>query len=431
MSSDKGSNRYSVAEAVALMSAGKLTSRRLAEDCLERIDQRESEVGAWTYINPQQVLAQARACDREPRRSLLHGIPVGVKDIIDTSDMPTEYGSPIYAGYQPRSDAACISILRNAGAIIMGKTVLTEFAQGIPGKTRNPHNLKHTPGGSSSGSAAAVADFMTPLALSTQGAGSTLRPAAYCGIVGFKPTFNVINRAGVKPVNESLDTLGIMGRTIADVRLTYSVLTDSVATLNSFDGNAPKIGFCRTSQWAHAQPATIGAMENAVSALRRAGASVKEVVLPSQFDAMQSVCARIYNYESCRGLSHEFRYFRNKLSRTLLEKFEKTSPTTLIEYVTAQQQAAVCRQLLPQVFSEHDVLLTPSAPGEAPYGLNKTGDSIFNRMWTALYVPAVTIPVSSDPLNLPIGLQLVGPFGADYRLLECAHWIQHKLSSII
>src|SRR3989304_4656327 len=193
------SSIYSAAEAAALMCAGKLTALRLAEDCLARISKRERETEAWSYINPAQVLAQAKACDAEPRRSPLHGVPIGVKDNIDTSDMPTEYGSPIYAGHRPRSDAACVAILRSAGAVIMGKTVLPEFALHYPGKTRNPHTPAHTPGGSSSGAAASIADFMVPLGVCTQGGGSTIRPAAYCGVVGFKPSYNVVNRVGAKP----------------------------------------------------------------------------------------------------------------------------------------------------------------------------------------------------------------------------------------
>jgi Asp-tRNA(Asn)/Glu-tRNA(Gln) amidotransferase A subunit family amidase len=219
------SNEYSVTEAAALLASGKLSAVQLAEDCLARVERREQEVQAWAYLDPEHLLAQARASDSQPRRSLLHGIPVAVKDIIDTADMPTEYGSPIYAGHRPQWDAACVAMLRNAGALVMGKAVTVEFAARHPGKTRNPHNTAHTPGGSSSGSAAAVADCMVPLALGTQTGGSVIRPSAYCGIVGFKPTFNIINRSGVKPNSESLDTVGIMARTVDDVSLLFSAIT--------------------------------------------------------------------------------------------------------------------------------------------------------------------------------------------------------------
>ncbi|MGZ5127371.1 MAG: amidase, partial [Burkholderiales bacterium] len=218
-------NRYSATEAAALLAKGKLTAVKLAEDCLARVAAREEAVQAWVHLDPQQVLADARARDAEKPRSLLHGIPVAIKDIIDTGDMPTEYGSPIYAEHRPRADAACVTLLRNAGAVIMGKTVTAEFAMQHPGKTRNPHNPAHTPGGSSSGSAAAVADCMVPIALGTQTGGSVVRPAAFCGVVGFKPTFDVINATGVKPNSKSFDTVGLMARTVADVALTFGVLT--------------------------------------------------------------------------------------------------------------------------------------------------------------------------------------------------------------
>src|SRR5688572_16691402 len=240
-----GSHPYSAADAAALIASGKLTAVQLAEDCLARINEREQDVQAWAYIDRDQVLAQARARDAEPRRGPLHGVPVAVKDIIDTADMPTAYGSPIYAGHRPRADAACVAMLRNAGAVIMGKTVTAEFAMRHPGKTRNPLNIAHTPGGSSSGSAAAVADFMAPLALGTQTSGSVLRPAAFCGIVGFKPTFNIINPAGVKPNSESFDTVGLLARTVPDVALALAVMTGRNAEpLSAVD--KPRIGFYRT-----------------------------------------------------------------------------------------------------------------------------------------------------------------------------------------
>lgn len=423
------SNMYTVGAAAALMDSGKLTATRLAEDCLARIDAREKDIGAWAYFDPELVLAQARARDREPRRSPLHGIPVGVKDIIDTADMPTEYGSPIYAGHRPRSDAACVAILRNAGAIIMGKTVTVEFAMGQSGKTRNPHNPAHTPGGSSSGSAAAVADFMVPLALGTQTGGSVLRPAAYCGVVGFKPTFNVINRAGVNPAGESFDTLGVMSRTVPDARLAFAVLTRSSASdLDTRRDDKPRIGFCRTPQWQHAERPTIEAFEKTVPALARAGARIKEVTLPGKFDKMLAAHDSIFAYEGCHARSPERCSFPEKISPTLMARLERGDHCTLDEYLAAQQVAADCRQLLRQVFAEYDVLLVPSAQGEAPHGLHTTGDSIMNRIWTSLYVPAITLPVATSPSGLPIGLQLVGPFGADYQVLACAEWMHQTLT---
>ena len=423
------SNILSVSAAAALMDSGKLTATRLAEDCLARIDEREKDTGAWAYIDPEQVLVQARACDREPRRGPLHGIPVGIKDIIDTADMPTEYGSPIYAGHRPRADAACVAILRNAGAVIMGKTVTVEFAMGQSGKTRNPHNPAHTPGGSSSGSAAAVADFMAPLALGTQTGGSVLRPAAYCGVVGFKPTFNVINRAGVNPAGESFDTLGFMSRTVPDARLAFAVLTGSSAGDSATrSDNKPRIGFCRTPQWQHAEQPTIDAFETTVPALARAGAHIKEVILPGKFDKMLAAHDSIFAFEGRHARSPERRSFPEKISPALMARLERGDHCSLDEYLAAQQLAADCRQLLRQVFAGYDVLLVPSAQGEAPHGLHTTGDSIMNRIWTSLYVPAITLPVATSPSGLPIGLQLVGPFGSDYQVLACAEWMHQALT---
>ena len=425
------SSEYAVAEAAALMESGRLTATRLAEDCLARIAEREKEVEAWAFLDPKLVLAQASARDREARRSPLHGIPVGIKDIIDTADLPTEYGSPIYAGHRPRWDAACVAILRKAGAVVMGKTVTVEFAMGQPGKTRNPHNPGHTPGGSSSGSAAAVADYMVPLALGTQTGGSVIRPAAYCGTVGFKPTFNTINRAGVLPAGESLDTLGIMSRTVADARLALSVLADSGrerADVSAVD--KPRIGFCRTPQWKHVEQPAIEALENVVPELSRAGARVDEVTLPAKFDQMLGAHDTIFEYEGFRARAHERRAFPEKISTALTGWLERAERRTLSEYFEAQRIAADCRVLLRQVFSDYDVLLVPSAPGEAPLGLHKTGDSIMNRIWTSLYVPAITLPVATSAKGLPLGVQLVGPFGADDRLLACAEWVERALTRL-
>jgi amidase len=416
-------------EAATLIASGKLTAVRLAEDCLARVEAREEAVQAWAYIDPRQVLAEARARDAELPRSPLHGVPVAIKDIIDTGDMPTEYGSPIYAGHRPRADAACVALLRNAGAVIMGKTVTAEFAMSHPGKTRNPLNTAHTPGGSSSGSAAAVADWMSPLALGTQTGGSVLRPAAYCGIVGFKPTFDAINPAGVKPNSASYDTVGLMARTVADVALGLAVMTRPSAAgfaLPAID--KPRIGFYRTPQWSKAEPPTAAALEDAASRLAGAGARVREVAMPEKFDAFSDARARIGDFESSRALAWERRSFEEKISEKVRARLARADSCTLDEFVAAQKVLAECRRLLEVTFGEFDVLLVPSAPGEAPQGLATTGDAVFNQMWTAMHTPAVTVPVFKGPTGLPMGAQLVGPYGADYRTLACAEWAYRALS---
>ncbi len=421
-------NEYSIMEAAALMAAGKLTAVALAEHCLARVAAREKDVEAWAYIDRDHVMAQAMACDRESRRSPLHGIPVGVKDIIDTAGMPTEYGSPIYAGYRPRSDAACVAILKNAGAIIMGKTVTAEFAMRQPGKTRNPHNAAHTPGGSSSGSAAAVADFMVPLALGTQTGGSIIRPAAFCGTFGFKPTFNIINRAGVKPAAESLDTVGFFARSLPDVTIALSVMTgNEIAELSPFERNKPRLAFCRTPQWQHADHWTVQALEDAVTALAQAGAHIRELQLPPQFDAVLQAQGATSDYESVRALAYERRTYPQQLSTTLARKLEEAERCTLSQYLRARHIVGECRNLLPSLFSEFDALLVPSAKGEAPKDLKTTGDAIFNRIWTALHVPAVTLPVFTGPNGLPMGLQLIAHLGCDYKLLQCAEWVSDAI----
>jgi amidase len=423
------SNRYSAAGASILIASGKLTAVKLAEDCLARVAEREEEVQAWAYIDPERVLAEARARDGEAPRSALHGIPVAIKDIIDTADMPTEYGSPIYAGHRPRADASCVTLLRNAGAVIMGKTVTAEFAMRGPGKTRNPLNTEHTPGGSSSGSAAAVADHMVPIALGTQTSGSVLRPAAFCGIVGFKPTFNVINPAGVKPNSESFDTVGLMARTVADVALALAVLTGHAARETSLPSiDKPRIGFYRTPQWARAEAATTSALEGAVSQLGKAGARIREITMPPQFDELFAAKNRVSDYETARALAWERQHFPEKLSATLRKKLVKSDACTFDQFIAAQKLLGECRRQLDDAFGDFDVLLVPTASGEAPKGLTTTGDSIFNQIWTALHTPAVTVPVFTGPSGLPMGAQLIGPYGADEKTLACAEWVYRALS---
>ncbi len=418
-------NRYSATEAAALIASGKLTAVKLAEDCLARVAAREEAVQAWAHIDPQQVLAAARARDAEKPRGPLHGVPVAIKDIIDTADMPTAYGSPIYAGHRPRADAACVTLLKNAGAVIMGKTVTAEFAMAHPGKTRNPHNPAHTPGGSSSGSAAAIADFMAPLALGTQTGGSVLRPAAFCGIVGFKPSFDAINAVGVKPNTKSYDTVGVMGRSVGDVALAFAVMTGgSAAALPSID--KPRIGFYRTLMWDKADAATQTALEGAASRLAKAGARVSEVTLPEKFNEFAEARSRVGDFESSRALAWERAHHEDQIA--VRDRLRKADAVTFEEYIAARKVLDECRRLLDNTFSDFDALLVPSAPGEAPKSLATTGNALFNQWWTALHVPCVTVPVFTGPSGLPMGAQLVGPFGADYRTLACAEWVSRTLS---
>lgn len=426
---NKAPHELSATEAAAEIAAGRLTSEVLVRDCLKRIQEREDSVGAWAYLDFDSVIRVAQTIDAGPHLGPLHGIPIGVKDVIDTFDMPTEYGSPIYAGHRPRADAACVAMLRNAGALIMGKTVTVEFAVRHPGKTRHPLNPAHTPGGSSSGSAAAVADYMIPLAIGTQTGGSTIRPSAYCGIVGHKPTYNGVNRAGVKPVAESFDTIGLMARTVQDVQLLFSVMTGSPPIQVC---EAPRrIGFCRTPQWKYADSATIEALETAVAALSRATGRIEEVILPSEFDGMLDAHSAINEYEQSRAFVYERRNFHGQLSATLTTLLETGDQRSFLDYIHGNEVASECRHLLKSVFATFDVLVVPSATGEAPRGLESTGNSIFNRMWSALGVPAVTIPIGFGPSRLPIGMQLIGAYGFDQNLLGIADWVQRTLKNPI
>jgi amidase len=427
-------NELGACDAAKLLAAREITAEKLARACLERIEAREGAVHAWAHLDPDAVLAQAKALDAGPVRGPLHGLPVGVKDLIDTADMPTAYGSPIYAAHRPRADAACVALAREAGALILGKTVTTEFAWFHPGKTANPHNPRgpkkaapHTPGGSSSGSAAAVADNMVPLAFGTQTAGSIIRPASYCGIVGYKPTHATVSRAGIKLLAESLDTLGVLARSVPDAALLIGALTGR-DLLAAPLGRAPRIGVCRTHEWPSARPETEAALEQASKAASQAGAQVKELQLPKAFDGLLQAQMDVMNYEVYRSLASERVHHHAKLSETLQNLLESAGQVDAATYDTAKTLARACRTALRNVFGEMDALLVPSAPGEAPAGLAATGNPVFNRIWTVLGVPAVNLPCGKGPNGLPVGVQVVGRMADDARTLAVADWLQPRLA---
>jgi Asp-tRNA(Asn)/Glu-tRNA(Gln) amidotransferase A subunit family amidase len=402
-----------------------MKSEALVTACLERIAKREPEVHAWAYVDPERALAEARERDRETPRSPLHGVPVGIKDVIDTADMPTEYNSPIYRGHRPKTDAACVAQLRRAGCVILGKTVTTEFANNHPGATRNPHNLQHTPGGSSSGSAAAVADGMVPLALGTQTGGSVIRPAAYCGVAACKPSFGSINRAGLKFVSESLDTIGMFGRDLAGLILAQHVLTGRA--LPEQQSGKPRVGLCRTPRWRDADDATQTNLERAAQALAKAGARVSDFELPAGSQALFDRHAAVMGFESARALGWEQTNFADQISATLKPRLEAGWRVKREEYDEVRGIARACRARLAEMLRDFDFLLTPSAPSGAPAGLASTGDPVFNRAWTLFGVPCVTLPFGAAPNGLPLGVQLVGAFDADMRLLAWAQWAEKSL----
>ena len=421
-------HQLSASEAARAIRAGRLTSETLVAACLERIAARDGELAAWAHVAADASLAQARALDRQPARGPLHGVPVGIKDIFDTADMPTEYNSAIYRGHRPRADAAAVTLLRQAGCVVLGKTVTAEFANLHPPATRNPRNPAHTPGGSSSGSAAAVADRMVPLALGTQTAGSVIRPAAFCGVIGLKPSFGSINRTGVKPVSDTLDTIGLFANTVEDAALALNILSSRPVPDFSAKITAPRIGVARTSRWNDADAATHAALESAARRLASAGADVKDAALPPAAEALFDAQGLIMNFEAARALAWEQSNHREAISATLLKRLDEGWAVSREQYDNARQTARNARRQFADLMRGYDLLLTPSARGEAPLGLASTGDSLFNRVWTLLGVPSVSLPSGSGPNGLPLGIQLVSAIEQDAALLAHAQWAASALA---
>jgi Asp-tRNA(Asn)/Glu-tRNA(Gln) amidotransferase A subunit family amidase len=419
-----------VPEAARQIADRRLSAEALVKVCLDRIEARERVVGAWQLIDRERALAAARQRDAEPPRGPLHGIPIAVKDLIDTVDMPTAYGSPIYREHRPAADAACVALARAAGAVVLGKTVTTEFAAFTPGKTANPRNPAHTPGGSSSGSAAAVADGMVPLAFGTQTAGSVIRPAAYCGCIGYKPSFGLINRAGVKPLADSLDTVGVFARTVEDAAFFAGVLSERPALRHlTTPSEAPRFGLYRTPMWEEAEPATAAALDAARAALERAGAAVAELAIAPEHHGLAEVQDTIMRFEMVRALAYERIEHSAELSPRLAQMLDAGMTTGADEYERALARAAEARAGFDGFFGECDAVLVPAAPGEAPLGLGNTGDPIFNRMWTLLGVPCVTLSARWAENGLPTGVQLVGRIGNDARLMACAAFLEQALAA--
>jgi Asp-tRNA(Asn)/Glu-tRNA(Gln) amidotransferase A subunit family amidase len=423
-------NRLSASELAERLRAREVRAIDVVEACLARIAERDATIHAWVAVDEEGARRQARALDTGPIVGPLHGVPIAIKDIIDTADLPTEYGSPIYRGHRPAADAGCVALARAAGAVVLGKTASAEFATFSPATTVNPHNFAHTPGGSSSGSAAAVADAMAPLAFGTQTAGSIIRPASFCGVVGYKPTYGTVSRAGVKLVAESLDTVGVLTRTISDAGLLVGVMTarEDLLELPRVDARL-RIGLCLTHDWHEVTPAVGGAMQQAAKLLAASGAHVGEAEMPTRFAALRDAHAAILGYESARNLAHERREHRSRLSPRLRSELDAGARIAATRYDSAQLSAHSCRLELPDLFAEHDVLLAPSAIGEAPAGLQSTGSPVMNLVWTLLHVPCVNVPFARGPTGLPIGLQVIGPRGDDARTLAAAEWIFERLAS--
>ena len=418
-----------VREAARQIADRRLSAEALVKICLDRIQERETVVGAWQFIDRERALAAARRRDTEPPRGPLHGVPIAVKDLIDTVDMPTAYGSPIYRDHRPPADASCVALARAAGAVVLGKTVTTEFAAFTPGKTANPHNPAHTPGGSSSGSAAAIADGMVPLAFGSQTAGSIIRPAAYCGCLGYKPSFGLINRAGVKPLADSLDTVGVFARTVEDAAFFAGVLSERPALRHlTAPSDPPRFGLYRTPMWEEAEPATPAALDTARVALEGAGAAVAELAIAPEHHRLAETQDTIMRFEMVQALAYERIAHSAELSPQLAQMLDAGMTIGADEYERALTHAAEARAGLDAFFGECDAVLVPAASGEAPFGLGNTGNPIFNRMWTLLGVPCVTLPARWADNGLPTGVQLVGRSRDDARLMACAAFLERELA---
>ena len=399
----------------------------IARACLDRIEADEPRVLAWAHLDPGHVLARARELDQVPQgaRAALHGIPLGVKDIFDTYDMPTAYGSPIYLGHRPRTDAASVSIARQRGALVLGKLVTTEFAAWPPGPTTNPHDSARSPGGSSSGPAAAVAAGMVPVAFATQTTGSIVRPAAFCGVVGYKPTHGTLPCTGVKAISETFDTVGVMTRTVEDAAFVVGSLSGRALGLPQ-KLSAPRLGICLTHEWHAAAPETVDLFDALPDVLAGAGGHPVSLSLPPSFAGLVEAQHRVWTFEIARCLADEYRRFADMIREPLRGMLEEGTAMSLQAYDESRILVRKCYAELRGAFGEVDALVTPSAPGEAPE-LAATGDPIFNRAWSALGTPVVNVPAGTGPSGLPLGVQVVGLPAEDAGALACAAWVEGAL----
>lgn len=427
-------HKLTATDARIALAEGKLRSVDLVRACLDRIEAREAEIAAWQHLDPQAAIDQARTCDEERKRDgkslgVLHGLPVAFKDVVDTSDMPTTYGSAIYQNHRPTKNAACVALSRRAGAIIMGKTVTTEFAARHTGKTANPHDLTRTPGGSSSGSAAAVADGMVPLATGTQTVGSTIRPASYCGVYGYKPTHGLLSFAGVKHLSETFDTLGLFARSLDDLELfRAALLGNSDYTPTKMLAQPPRIAFCRTPTWKKADDATRKHISAAADALVKSGAEVEEVAIDDDFANAEDIIWSIAFFQMGRNFTEEYDFQREGLSAWARARIEEGQRMPVSRYLELLSEVERLRRLGYGAVAGFDAVLTPAAPGPAPKGLGDSGPPTFQSPWQLLQMPALTLPAFAGTEGLPIGLQLVGQLREDDHLLSTARWIERELT---
>ena len=433
-------NWLAAADAARAIRDGAISAEELVESCLARVRKVDRDVQAWSFLDPEHALNQARELDERRREGRpagpLHGIPVGIKDIIDTADMPTECGTVLHAGRVPLADAALVSRLREAEAVIMGKTVTTELATYAPGKTRNPHNTQHTPGGSSSGSAAAVASGMVPLAVGTQTNGSVIRPAAYCGVFGFKPTHGLISRHGVLSQSRWLDQVGVFARSVEDLALIAEQLIGFdendpdtrpvarpplLATAMQEPPLPPRLAFIKSPVWDRAESETREAFAELVEHI---GETVEEFPLSDDFGRAIEWHRTIMEADIARSFHAEYENGADRLSASLRGQIERGRRVLAVDYNRALDAIPALNRTLNELFEQrYDAIITPAAMGTAPQGLESTGDPIFCTLWTLTGMPAINLPIMRGGNGLPLGAQLVGPRHGDARLLRTARWL--------
>lgn len=425
-------NKIVKLDAVALIDevqSMRISHRDVAEAYIERVSEKETDVGAFIHFEPDQVRSAADSLDKQVAIGPLAGLPVGVKDVIDTVDMPTGYGSDAYTGCRPVWDAPCVTQSKSAGALIMGKTVSTEFAMASPGKTRNPWNPAHTPGGSSSGSCAAVASGMALMGFGTQTAGSIIRPASYCGVVGYKPSFGLLEPAEIKVLSHSLDTLGIITRSVRDAALIASILSGRPKlALAQAPCSAPRVGVFRTPPFDASEPATQAALDHAIARIEAAGGTIIEIDVPKGFVTTHDLHAAVMGWEVTRALCHERTVLWDQLTAVTRDFLTEKAKVTASEYDGACVDLPLITASLAGAMADVDVLLAPSAPGVAPKGLASTGAPTFNTPWTLLHMPAVNVPAILDD-GLPVGVQVIGRIGDDARTLAIGAWIETCLDA--
>ena len=420
-------------ELLAAVQSDRVSVAEIAESCLQRINEREPLIRAFAHHDPELVRRSAAALDRNRTTAPLRGLPVGIKDLVDTADQPSEFGSPICSGRRPSADAAIVRHLRTAGALIVGKTVSTEFALFHPGCTTNPHDTKRTPGGSSSGSAAATADNMLAVAIGTQTAGSIIRPASFCGVVGFKPTFGAIDRNGVKLISPTLDTVGLFARSVSDIKVVFRAVREESAKAAPAAPTAAtrrRVGFIRTAEWQNADQETQLALESLASDLAGRGYDIVEATLPTDFEQLIAAQVTVMEVEVANSLRIEYDERQSLLSDSAGAVIERGRARSGQEYDRAMRLASRCRSALREVFHDLDGLLTPAVVGVAPTGLTFTGDPLFCRAWTLLHCPALSLPMLRGSRGLPIGAQIVGLPGADDSLLQLAGEIMSTASDL-